>query len=176
MCPARRLSDPHIPQQKHSCVLWRQHILWKISYRKIRKYQLFDIVGDLLAIWIVNVWKRYAQKLGNIMLLHFELITLRCGYGRTLTPFISMILGLSDVSLTTQNQLCLSLETPGHFNKSKTIPIHCFENMNIWNCWNCVSNTSRFFGLYISKVRNLETLKIWIFAILKLCTFEIMKL
>ena len=46
------------------------------------------------------LWKRYAQKLCNIVLLQFELITFRFHYWNTLKPIIFMISGFSDVSLS----------------------------------------------------------------------------
>ena len=49
---------------------------------------------------MVNLWKRYGQKLRSIILLQFELVTFRFRYGRNRKPAISMISRFSDVSLS----------------------------------------------------------------------------
>ena len=49
---------------------------------------------------IVNIRRRFGQKLCRTSLLHFGLVTFRLGYERDRTLFIFMISGLSDVSRT----------------------------------------------------------------------------
>ena len=48
---------------------------------------------------MVNLGKRYGQKLRRIILRHFGLATSRFHYGRTIKPLIFMISGFSDVSM-----------------------------------------------------------------------------
>ena len=67
---------------------------------KTRNNNIVDLVCDWLVTCMVNFWKRYAQKLRNLILLQFELISVRFAYGRTRKPLISMISGFSDVSLS----------------------------------------------------------------------------
>ena len=56
--------------------------------------------GNSWAIIMVNLWKRYDQKLCSIIMLHSGLVTFRFGYGRDREPFISLISGFWDVSST----------------------------------------------------------------------------
>ena len=51
-------------------------------------------------ICMVKLWKRYAEKLRSIILLHFGLVTFRFAYGLWENPknLICMISGFSDVS------------------------------------------------------------------------------
>ena len=53
-----------------------------LGSRKPGKTRIVDNVGHFVAIVMVNLWKRYAQKLHKIILLQFELITFRFAYGR----------------------------------------------------------------------------------------------
>ena len=93
----------------------RWYALWKITgklyenYRKIIK----AVVGHSWGISVVKMWKRIAQKLRRIILLHFVLVTFRFLYGRTLKPLISLFSNSGRVN-DSQNQYYLSLETPGH--------------------------------------------------------------
>ena len=73
----------------------------KIATKQLENHRKTDCktYDHFWDIVMVNLWKRYAQKLHIIILLQFELVTFRFACGRTLKPLISMILGFSDVSL-----------------------------------------------------------------------------
>ena len=61
--------------------------------------------GKCWATFLVHLWKRYLQKLCRIILLHLGLVTFRSGYGRDRKPFIFMISGFSDVSMTPKTHI-----------------------------------------------------------------------
>ena len=76
---------------------------------------MFDMLCDLWVMRMVNVWK-YIKKLRSIILLQCELFDLLMGEPQT-PHFYDF--GTFERVLSSQNQLCLSLETPGHLNKIK---------------------------------------------------------
>ena len=72
-----------------------------IENRKIHEQlQIWSLGG----IFTVKVFKRLAQKLRRIILLHFRLMTFRFHYGRSLKHDNCMIL-FSDVSMTPQTNM-----------------------------------------------------------------------
>ena len=77
------------------------------------------LLGHLHGKFMENI----SEKLCIIILLHFELITCRFGYGRTIKPLISMISAFFQRVLPSQNQYYLSLETPGYLKQSKKFQI-----------------------------------------------------
>ena len=65
--------------------------LSRIAYKKLWKNcekSGFGVSGVWGAIFIVILWKRAAQKLRRIILLHLGLVTFRFHYGRPLTPYM----------------------------------------------------------------------------------------
>ena len=90
---------------------------------------------------MVRLWKRYAQKLRSIFLLHFGLVTVRFGYGRNRTPLISMISGFLDVSFlpkTNYFYLWRPRDTSNNFKKNSQIILEiifinliCLESSNL---------------------------------------------
>ena len=105
-----------------------------MPYRKSRKIQ------KTLRTWGQRVWggvfscnyyKRLAQELRRIILLHFGLVSFRIHSGKTLKPFIFMILGPRGLDHDPQNQVFLILETPRYGNESQENP-KSFKNMFFW--------------------------------------------
>ena len=84
---------------------------------------MFDIFCVFFAIRMVNLWRRYVQKLLNIILARFELITFRFAYGDPQNPHLYDFGTFGRVP-EPQNQFCLSLETPGYLNKIEKILNH----------------------------------------------------
>ena len=66
---------------------------------------MLDLFCYCFILFMVNLWNRYAKKLRNIILLRFELITFRFAYTRTRKSLISMISGLSDVSVSPKTNI-----------------------------------------------------------------------
>ena len=118
---------------------------------KPEKKGMFDIRGDVWAIFVVNLWKRCAYKLCSIILLQFELLTFRFAYMRTLKLFISMIWGFSVVSLSPQTiyfYLWRHQDTPSNqenkaFSKNILLDILELAILNIWKT--CVPLSLLFF-------------------------------
>ena len=65
------------------------------------------------------MWKRIAQKLRIIILLHFGLVTFRFHFGETRKVIISMIFGTSGRDHGPQTQLFLTLVTPNGLRKAE---------------------------------------------------------
>ena len=78
-------------------------------------------------ISIVNLWKRYGQKLHRIVLLQFELITFRFGHGRILTPLISMISGFWEGVLSSQDNLSYLLRHQDTSDKTRKKTNHSLK-------------------------------------------------
>ena len=92
-------------------------------HRKITG-NLLKRVWSLLSHFMVNVWKRIAQKLCRTILLDLGLISFRTRYGRTRKPLIVMFWGFSDVSMTPQTnyfQFSRHQETPNNSRKNQLI-------------------------------------------------------
>ena len=103
---------------------WAQLGFWGKSQENHRKHY-WKNDGNCWVIFMVNLRKRYGQKLRRIILLHFWLITFRFGDGRDRKPLMVMISGFSDVSPSPKtNIICLwrpqdtltnPRESPNHF-------------------------------------------------------------
>ena len=96
-------------------------------------------------IFMVKLWRRYISKLRIIILLHFELVTFRFAYGRTLNLLISLISGFFDVSLSPETNIVHFLRHQNTSNNSRQFPTHSseyifwksliFGSHQIGKCW-----------------------------------------
>ena len=75
---------------------------------------------------MVNLWKRCGHQLRRIMLLQFELITLRFAQGRDNKPIIFMISRFPDVSMNPEPILFIFGDPEIHLNKKTQQIILCF--------------------------------------------------
>ena len=82
---------------EHSLVVLKHFRSFTEYHGGTRRFYIFE---DFETFCVAILWKRYASKLRCIILLHFELITFRFAYMRTLKPLLSMISGHLDVSLS----------------------------------------------------------------------------
>ena len=79
------------------------------------------------AVFIINLEKRGAQKLGRIILLHFGLVPLRFHFGKVRKPFVFMIFGLLEVSMIPQTnyvQLWVHQIIPNNSGNTKMFKAH----------------------------------------------------
>ena len=95
----------------------------------------------VLFIFVVNIWKRYGQKLRRIILLHFGLVTVLFGYGRDRKPIIFMISGFSDVSTTPKTNIIYFLRHQDTQINPRYTPImfknSIYGNINTLEIENC---------------------------------------
>ena len=106
---------------------------------KIREIRIWGL-GDLGGHFYCNFWKRMAQKLRKIILLHFGLVTFWIHFGRKAVIF--MICRLDRHVHDSQNQLFSILETPKYVKKSQRIHTIFWKRLCSEKTWTC--NSWRF--------------------------------
>ena len=82
-------------------------------------------------IFTVNCKRRVARKLCRIILLHLGLITSNFHFLKRKNVLISTNSGPRGRDPDSQNQLCLTLETPNYFNKCKNSQNY-FRKSYVW--------------------------------------------
>ena len=92
---------------------------------------MFSMFGNLLVISRVNTNKRITGKLRITILLHFGLVTFRSAYGKYRKPFISMISGFSDASLSPKTNIIHLWRHQGTTKNRKTSHMF-FINIRMW--------------------------------------------
>ena len=111
---------------------------------------------------MVNLWKRYGQKVRSIILLHWGLVTFRFAYGRDRTLFIFMISGFMDVSPSPQTNI-MYLWNPQDTSNNPRNPKSCskkhlLEIMEIQHCCIFAKDGHRT----IPAIRLINSRKSWI--------------
>ena len=78
---------------------------------------------------MVDLWKRYGQKLRTIILLHFTLVTPRFAYGRDQKPSHFHDFGFLDVSTTPKTNYFIFGDTRILKNKIKKLTESLLQNV-----------------------------------------------
>ena len=106
----------------------------KTTRKNIGKSQETSL-GNYCHSWVmfmVILWKRYGQKLRRILLLHFGSVIFQCHYGRDRKPFMFMISGFLDVSMSPKTNYVYLWRHQETSNNSR-VPDTLFEKKKFAN-------------------------------------------